>query len=40
MSNQVKLFREGHLPVFKNEKDGNWDRIKLPIQQNGIGKGD
>ena len=35
MSNQVKLFKEGHLPVFKSEKT-EWNRIKIPIQSNGI----
>lgn len=40
MSNQVKLFKEGHLPVFKNEEEDKWTRIKIPLQQNGVSKGE
>lgn len=35
MSNQVKLFKEGHLPVYKNQ-NLEWRRIKTPLQQNSI----
>jgi hypothetical protein len=38
MSNQVKLFKEGHLPVFCNEQDNCWKRIPQAIQQNGMTK--
>ena len=36
MSNQVKLFKEGHLPVFRTEKTQEWARIKQPIQSNAV----
>jgi hypothetical protein len=38
MSNQVKLFKEGHLPVFRNDEEGQWNRIKIPLQQNGVAR--
>lgn len=37
-SNQVKLMKEGHLPVFKSEAEPVWNRIKIPLQQNGVVK--
>lgn len=40
MSNQVKLFKEGHVPVFKSEEEPRWGRIKTPLQQNGVAKGE
>jgi hypothetical protein len=38
MSNQLKLIKEGHLPVYRNEQDNRWSRIPQPIQQNGMVK--
>jgi len=38
MSNQLKLIKEGHLPVFRSEQECRWARILQPIQQNGMVK--
>jgi hypothetical protein len=40
MNNQVKLFKEGHLPVFRSEQEGRWSRLPQPMQQNGVAKGE
>ena len=40
MTNQVKLFKEGHLPVFCTEKEKRWSRIPIALQQNGVVKGE
>lgn len=33
---QVKLYKEGFVPVYKTENNQNWNRIKTPIPPNAV----